>query len=135
MHLHLDLRHRSRRLTPFIVAVALLFAQLAWASYVCPATATADTMVGGMAARMAAGAPCAGMDEAQPALCHQHAHDPAQPLESAKPPVVLAAALLQTAQAGCQPVDDAVPTPLAWARCEPRPPPDPVFLTTRRLRV
>lgn len=144
----MSLRHRSRCLTTFAVVVALLFAQLAWAAYVCPAdtlaapasadgvaTDRATAIAVDMARRMAAGEPCAGMDEAQPALCFQHAHEAAQSAATAQPPVVLSPALLQTEPIGALPVAGAALVLPASARAEAWPPPDPVFLTTLRLRV
>jgi hypothetical protein len=140
-------RHHSRRLTTFFVVVSLLFAQLAWAAYVCPANSLGDTSANtsastsantsakAMTARMAAGEPCAGMDDIQPALCHQHAFDPAQSAETAQPPVVLSPALLQTVPTGALPLHGTTLALPASARAQAWPPPDPVFLTTLRLRV
>lgn len=58
-------------MTAFFVVVSLLFSQLALAGYVCPGTPDTEAM----AEMMASGAPCEGMDLAQPLLCFQHAAD------------------------------------------------------------
>jgi hypothetical protein len=124
-------RHLHRCLTAFCAAASLLFAQLALANYVCPG----QTDTAAMAGMMATGQPCEGMDAAQPTLCHQHAADAAQSSEVAKLPAaslpvivhVLQMPLAFDAGAGCA-------LPVA-ATAEARPPPDPLFLATLRLRV
>lgn len=124
-------RRRNRLLTTFCVVLSLLFSQLALASYVCPAEADAAAM----AAMMAAGEPCGGMDQAQPVLCHQHSAGAAQSVEAVKVPalslpaivqVLVVPPLLQTAESTAVPVA---------ADKQARPPPDPLFLSTLRLRV
>lgn len=125
-------RHRVHRLTTaFFVVLSLLFSQLALASYVCPGDAEAAAM----AARMASGEPCEGMDEAQPVLCFQHAADAAQSFEAVKVPapslpmvvqVLVLPLLLDAVQASARP---------EAATAETRPPPNPLFLSTLRLRV
>ena len=126
------LRRRTHRfMTAFAVVISLLFSQLALASYVCPGAG--DTTA--MAEMMAAGEPCEGMDTAQPVLCHQYAANMSvsfEPVKLATPSLpaivqVLVVPLLLEAQL-------AAATPVAAAP-ELRPPPDPVFLSTRRLRV
>lgn len=110
--------------------VTVLFSQMALASYVCPGMDTAETM----AQAMADGAPCEGMDATQPVLCHQHATDASQSFEKVKavtpslPSVVHVLVLPRLLLADVQGL------PLRSAT-EPRPPPGPVFLATRRLRV
>ncbi|MGK2899580.1 MAG: hypothetical protein ACSLE9_12995 [Burkholderiaceae bacterium] len=126
------IRRRLHRLTTaFFVVLSLLFSQLALANYVCPGAT--DTLV--MAEMMAAGVPCEGMDQAQPTLCHQHSAGAAQSFEAVKVPVPSLPAIVQvlvvplvldTAQ--------AVDVPVA-ATSEVHPPPDPLFLSTLRLRV
>lgn len=124
-------RPLHRCVTAFSVVVALLFSQLALASYVCPGAADAASM----AEMMAAGEPCDGMDSAQPVLCHQHAADMSlsfEPVKVATPSLpaivqVLVVPLVLEAQL-------ASATPVAAAP-ELRPPPDPLFLSTLRLRV
>ena len=120
-----------RLTTTFFVVFSVLFAQLALANYVCPAPADAAAM----AQRMAAGEPCAEMEQGQPSLCHQHCAGAAQSFEAVKLPtatlpmivqVLLVPAVLDAAQAEALPPTSAP---------EARPPPDPVFLSTLRLRV
>lgn len=130
------MRPRHARLTTALLLVlSLLFAQMALASYVCPGQADALAMAEMMAEMGAAGEPCEGMDAQQPVLCHQHAADPGKTFEPVKLPVaslpmvvlVLERPLVLDAdRAGCAPLAS---TP------EARPPPDPLFLATLRLRV
>lgn len=124
-------RRRNRLLTTFFVVLSLLFSQMALASYVCPAEA--DTAA--MAVMMAAGEPCSGMDQVQPVLCHQHSAGADQSFEAVKVPapslpmivqVLIVPSVLQAAK--------AVSIPQA-AVAQARPPPDPIFLSTLRLRV
>ena len=126
------LRRPIHRLTTaFIVVVSLLFSQLALASYVCPAEA-GD---GAMARMMASGAPCSGMDEAQPVLCHQHAAGAAQSAEAVKLPVLTLPTLFQVlVLPAVFDLAEHVANP-AWNAVEARPQPAPVFLATLRLRV
>jgi hypothetical protein len=120
-----------RRATAFVVVLSLLFAQLALAAYACPGEQDEQAM----AERMAAGMPCEGMDPGQPALCHEHAIGAPQSVtagELAAPTlpmivqVLFLSPQLRIAQTGLAP---GVGEP------EPRPPPDPLFLSTLRLRV
>jgi Flp pilus assembly protein CpaB len=127
------MRHRTcnRLNTLLLVVMSMLFSQLALASYVCPALVD----VAAMSEMMAAGEPCEGMDPTQPVLCHQHSAATSQSFEA---PQLLAASLpavvqvlvfprvLAAAQSG---VVSCSATP------EDRPPPDPLFLSTLRLRV
>ncbi|MEP6873561.1 MAG: hypothetical protein ABI887_04290 [Burkholderiales bacterium] len=124
-------RCTHRLTTTFFVAFALLFSQLVLANYVCPAQA--DTAA--MAEMMAAGRPCEGMDQARPVLCHQHAAGTAQSFEAVKLPattlpmvvqVLVLPLVLDAVEAEALPVS---------AAAEARAPPDPVFLSTLRLRV
>lgn len=120
-----------RLATTFFVVMSLLFSQLALASYACPGQTDAKAM----AAKMAAGEPCEGMDPAQPVLCHQHSASEAQSFEAVKvltasqPVMVQVLELPVVLDAG-----EAVAQPMA-STSEARPPPDPLFLTTLRLRV
>jgi hypothetical protein len=119
-------------MTALVAVLSLLFAQLAVAGYVCPAQSEAAAMV----AMTASGQPCDRMDQAQPTLCHQHAvGSAAQSFENVKLPVASLPAIVQvlvvppvlrSQTAAALPI--AAPTPL-------RPPPDPLFLSTLRLRV
>lgn len=121
-----------RRLTTtFAVVLSLLFSQLALADYVCPARADASAM----AAMMAAGAPCDGMDPAQPVLCHQQSAAAAQTFEAAELPVASLPRVVHVVvlPPAVDPVDaQALP---AMSGIDTGPPPDPLFLSTLRLRV
>lgn len=124
-------RHVQRSMTTFAVVVSLLFSQLVLASYVCPGASEAAAM----SEMMADGQPCEGMDAVQPVLCHQFSADMSlsfEPVKLATPSLpaivhILIVPLLIEAQL-------AAAFPVA-ATPEPRPPPDPVFLSTLRLRV
>lgn len=122
---------RHRFTTAFLVVLSLLFSQLALASYVCPGSADAQAM----AAMMEAGMPCEGMDPVQPGLCHQHSADPAKTFEAAK---LLAAGQPAVAQVLELPLvlePEAASAVPVTATSEAQPPPDPIFLSTLRLRV
>jgi hypothetical protein len=125
-----------RLLTTFMVIAALVFSQLALASYACPGAEQGEAVA---AMEMAPGMPCEGMDDrgdpGQPVLCHQHclnapqASDPVKPLLASLPAVVqvlVVPLLLDTGDAGA-----VLPASAGQAR----PPPDPLFLSTLRLRV
>jgi hypothetical protein len=122
------LRHRLHRLTTaFCVVVSLLFSQLALANYVCPEQTEVAVMASGM--------PCEGMDMDQPALCAEHSSSAPQSFESAKAPTPSLPMIVQVldlpfALDACA----ARAVPLA-ATPEAQPPPDPLFLSTLRLRV
>ena len=124
-------RHLLGRKTIVFVVLSLLFTQLAMANYLCPAEAPPQDM----AAMMAAGVPCEEMEHTQPALCHQHCADPGQVVQAAH---VLAPSLPAVIQVlVVRPVlsaADAVAIPRSSIP-EARPPPNPVFLATLRLRV
>jgi hypothetical protein len=126
------LRQRALRLTTaFLTVVSLLFSQLALANYVCPGRADAAAM----ADLMAAGVPCEGMDAAQPVLCFQHASDAAQSFEAVKLPAPSLPAVVQVLQLPLVlAAADAAALP-PRATVEAQPPPDPLFLSTLRLRV
>lgn len=118
-------------MTAFFVVVSLLFSQLALASYVCPGQPDA----GAMAAMMEAGVSCAGMDQAQPVLCHQHSADPAKTFESIKLPAVAQPAVVQVLLLPLVPELEAVSSVPLTATSEALPPPDSIYLATLRLRV
>ena len=124
------LRPLHRYVVTLLLMAAVLFSQMALASYVCPGMNNA----GAMAQAMADGATCEGMDDAQPVLCHQHAADASQSFEKAKPATPSLPAVLQVLVVPPVLHSDVQGLPLQRA-LEPRPPPDPVFLSTRRLRV
>jgi hypothetical protein len=121
----------AARRTVFCMVVSLLVSQSALASYLCPAMSPSPHDM----ATMATGMPCDGSDAAQPALCHQHAADPGQVVQPAQavPPSLHAIVQILVIPAAA-PTSDVVAMPRASAR-EAWPPPDPVFLATRRLRV
>ena len=124
--------HLARRLTVALCAViALLFSQLALASYVCPQ----ETDAAAMAAMMDAGMPCDGMDEQQPALCHQHAADPGKTFEAVKLPAASLPMVLQVIELPVLLEEEVARTLPVTEAPELRPPPDPLFLSTLRLRV
>lgn len=110
------------------MALSLLLSQWALASYVCPRQID-------MQAMMEAGLPCAGMDEEQPALCHQHAADPGKTFEALKLPAPSLPAIVQVIERPLAPAADAAAARARHTAPEPRPPPDPLFLATLRLRV
>ena len=123
-------RQRSRCLTSLVVVMALLFSQLALASYVCPGLSSEERM----SQKMAAGIPCDGDDPSLPLLCHQHATDASQSFEMAKVaapslPVVVQMVVLPGLHDWARPL--VVPF---GERPEARPPPDPLFRQTLRLR-
>ena len=128
----LMLRRRVHRLTAtYFVVFSLLFSQLALAAYVCPR----QTDMEAMAAMMASGSPCEGMDQQQPALCHQHSADPGKSFEAVKLPTVSLPAVVQVLELPlvleAQEAGAVPPTALSHAQ----PPPDPLYLSTLRLRV
>jgi hypothetical protein len=118
---HLPLRFA----TTLWIVVSLLFSQLALANYVCPSSAR----------MMASGEPCEGMDSAQPVLCHQHGAAASQTFEVVK---VVSPSLPAIVQVLVVPLvldpADAVAVSIT-ATVPVRPPPDPLFLSTLRLRV
>lgn len=126
------LRRRCHRLTTaFCVVLSLLFSQLALASYVCPGQADAAAS----AAMAKAGIPCEGMDTAQPVLCHQHAADPAENFEAVKLPAAAQPGVFQVLLLPMVLEAVAGRTVSLTATSEARPPPDPLFLSTLRLRI
>ena len=126
------LHRRFHRLsTALFITLSLLFSQLALAAYVCPVKADAEAM----AAMMEAGAPCDGMDEQQPLLCHQHAADPGKTFEVAKVPVASLPAIVQVLELPLVLDELALQAGQVTATSAARPPPDPIFLSTLRLRV
>jgi len=125
-------RQRLHRLSiTFFAVLSLLFSQLALANYVCPQ----QVDLAPMAAMMEAGVPCDGMDQQQPALCHAHSADPGKTFEAVKLPTVSLPAVVHVLELplalDAQQARAAPPT----AASEAQPPPDPLFLSTLRLRV
>lgn len=126
------MRRRLHRLTiAFVAMLSLLFSQLALATYVCPQEAD----MAAMTAAMEEGMPCDSMDQQQPALCHQHAADPGQTFEAVKLPTASLPMVLQVLELPLVLEAEVARTlPVAEAP-QLRPPPDPLFLSTLRLRV
>lgn len=115
------------------MVVALLFSQLALANYLCPTASPASES----AMEMAPGEPCGGMasDESLPVLCYQHCADAPQWLDTTKVVVPTLPAVVHVLE---------LPSPLVFAEgathfcatSDSTPsPPEPVFLSTLRLRV
>lgn len=122
---------RHRCLTSFFVVLSLLFSQLSLASYVCPGVAEPAAM----AEMMASGEPCDGMDTAQPVLCHQYATSAPQSLEQAKVATPTLPAIIQVLVVPALLEATSTATLAVGTTPEARPPPEPVFLSTLRLRV
>ena len=133
-------RRQARRLnTTIFVVFALLFSQLALANYACasPPAQDAPAVMGAM--EMAPGMPCeemgAASDKGQSVLCHQHCTDAPQSVDPLSVSTVSLPAVLHV----------FVVSPLSGAGSDEssthadvgqfRPPPDPIFLSTLRLRV
>ncbi|MGJ7491386.1 hypothetical protein [Variovorax sp. ZT4R33] len=124
-------RHLHCCLTSIFVVVSLLFSQLALAGYVCPGVPDTDAM----AEMMATGAPCEGMDTAQPVLCFQHAADMSLSFEPVKLTTPSLPAIVQLVVMPVALVSESHALPQQAVPEWQHPPPDPVFFATRRLRV
>ena len=118
-------------MTALFVVMSLLFSQLALAAYVCPE----ETDLAAMAETMASGEPCEGMDPVQPALCAEHSAGTAQSFEPIKLPTPSLPVVVQVLELPLVLDAVAASTIPKVARPEARPPPDPLFLSTLRLRV
>jgi len=114
-----------------VAMLSLLFSQLALANYVCPQQADIEAM----ASMMEAGMPCEGMDQEQPVLCHQHAADPGKAFETMKLPTVSLPMVVQVLELPLVLDAEVARSLLVVEALESRPPPDPLFLSTLRLRV
>lgn len=113
------------------MAMSLLFSQLALANYSCPVGAESAAM----AQMAAAGMHCDGMDQAQPALCHEQATSAPQSFEAVKLPQPSFPMVIQVLRLPVvRDAAEAIAVPPADTP-EARPPPDPLFLATLRLRV
>lgn len=124
-------RRLNRLATAFLVVLSLLYSQLALANYACPAESTPAAM----AALMASGMPCDGMDKAQPALCHEHGAASPQSFEAVKVPAPTLPMIVQTLELPLVlDAEAAVMAPVTGTHAA-RPPPDPLFLATLRLQV
>jgi hypothetical protein len=124
-------RHRLHLGTALFLVWSLLFAQLALAQYVCPRQGDAEVM----SRMMADGVPCEGMDSQQPVLCHQHSADPGKTFEALKLPVASLPAILQVLELPLVLHTEVAGSVPPSANAPVRPPPDPLFLSTLRLRV
>jgi hypothetical protein len=128
------LRRRLHRcLTAIVVALAVLASPLALARYLCQGQPDAVMM----AAMAKAGLPCAGADQTEPVLCQPHPDDSMAAFQALRLPAgpVPVFALLHALQwpAAIEPAGaEAIPVA---ATAEAQPPPDPLFLSTLRLRV
>ncbi|MNP94935.1 hypothetical protein D3C85_74780 [compost metagenome] len=125
-------RSLRRCTTAIFVVLSLLFSQLALAGYVCPG---APDSPGSMADMMASGEPCEGMDMAQPVLCFQHAADLSLSFEPVKLTTPSLPAIVQLVVMPLVLVSEGHVLPPQAVPERQHPPPDPVFLATRRLRV
>lgn len=132
-------RAAHRLTTTLLVVLSLLFSQLALANYVCPQPA--QTPAVGM--QMKPGQPCEGMnmraskaaDQDQPVLCHQHCVSASQSFDPVQIPTPSLPAVVQVLMVPLT-LDDAASEPVAIEdAAQARPPPDPLFLSTLRLRV
>jgi hypothetical protein len=127
-------RHSAHRIgITFLVMVSLLFSQLALANYICSTVSGQEQMV----MEMASGEPCEGMEAeaSQPALCHQHCTNAPQSFEAVKLPTVSLPAVVQILLVPVS-IDVAAQEADTFAEAGlGQPPPEPVFLSTLRLRV
>ncbi|MFN3809045.1 MAG: hypothetical protein ACK4S6_00375 [Roseateles asaccharophilus] len=125
-------RRIAHRLTvACYVVVSLLFSQLALANYVCPE----QRNVAAMAEMMASGMPCEGMDLEQPVLCAEHSASAPQSFETGKVPTPSVPMLVQVLVLSLEFEADGAQVVPPLATPEAQPPPDPLFLSTLRLRV
>ena len=122
---------RHRYLTTFLVVMSLLFSQLALASYVCPGESDAATM----SEMMASGEPCQGMDAVPSALCFQHSADMSLSVENVKLSTPSLPAIVQVVVVPLVLMAEGTAVPQQALPEWQHPPPELVFLTTRRLRV
>ena len=134
-------RSAQRMTTTFLVVLSLLFSQLALANYVCPARDQQPHQMAAM--EMAAGEPCESMDMAagkamdqeQPVLCHQHCVNAPASFDPVQVPAVSLPAVVQVLVVPLL-MDAGATESVAFAQAgRERPPPDPLFLSTLRLRV
>lgn len=125
--------HAHRLTTTFFVVLSLLFSQLALANYVCPTGMAGEQAM----MEMAPGEPCEGMasDPDQPVLCLQHCTNAPQSFDAVKLPTVSLPAVVHGLLVPLA-IDAAAQEAQAHAgQGEAQPPPEPVFLSTLRLRV
>ena len=133
-------RSVHRLTTTFFVVLSLLFSQLALANYVCSPAPSAPGEAALM--EMAPGEPCENMaldgkpmDREQPVLCHQHCANAPQSFDPVQAPTVSVPAVVLVLVVPLL-LDSADSDAAQFAEeGRARPPPDPVFLSTLRLRV
>jgi hypothetical protein len=126
-------RTAARRTCTAIVAVmVLLFSQMVLAGYLCPTGSVQEQP----AMEMAPGEPCEGMgaDPGQPVLCYQHCTNAPQSADGLKVPSVSLPAVVQVLLVPVK-IDSAHQVGFLANALEAQPPPDPLFLSTLRLRV
>ena len=126
-------RSARRFSTAILVVLSLLFSQLALANYVCPTGMAGEQAM----MEMAPGEPCEGMasDQDQPVLCLQHCTNAPQSFDAVKLPTVSLPAVVHVLVVPLA-IDAAAQEAQAYAgQGDAQPPPEPVFLSTLRLRV
>ncbi|HEY8049516.1 MAG TPA: hypothetical protein VIE63_10110 [Ramlibacter sp.] len=125
-----------RIFTTTLVIVSLLFAQFALAQFVCVEGQAKPAQAEPM--KMPPGMPCGGMEhqeDTRTPLCHQHCADAPQSFDPVKVPTVSLPAIVQVLVVPPR-VDASWRDAIASGTDrEAQPPPAPVFLSTRRLRV
>lgn len=126
-------RHPHRFFTTLLVVMSLLFSQLALANYVCP---TGGSQQREAVMEMAPGEPCEGMasDESQPVLCYQHCANAPQS-DAVKLPTISLPAVVQVLLVPLILDVEASESAVFAQVGRTRPPSDPLFLSTLRLRV
>ena len=134
------LRQQAHRLTTTIFVVfAMLFSQLALANFVCASQPAEAAPAAVSAMEMAPGMPCAEMgsasDEGQSVLCHQHCSNAPQSLDPGKLPGVSLPAVLHMFVVSLVLDSGADESAIHALVAQFRPPSDPVFFSTLRLRV
>jgi hypothetical protein len=133
-------RRQARRLnTTIFVVFALLFSQLALANYVC-ASQPAQTALAVMSTmEMAPGMPCdemgAASDKGQSVLCQQHCTNAPQSVDHLNVTTVSLPAVLHVFVVSPLLDAGAGASAIHAEAGQFRPPPDPIFLSTLRLRV
>lgn len=131
-------RPAHRLCITLFVMFSLLFSQMALATYVCPA-ASSDSAPRMAAMDMTADEPCAAMaaapDQEQPLLCHQHCADAPQSFDPVHVPAVTLPAVVQVLLVPMFAGEADGTAPSHALAAQARPPPDPIFLSTLRLRV
>jgi len=125
------IRRLHRCLTAIVVAVAMLASPLALARYLCPGQSDTATM----AAMMKAGMPCAGMDRAEPSLCQPYPAEAMADFQELRLPVAFRPVLVHILERPRVTESDLAQAMPVAATPEAQPPPDPLFLSTLRLRV